>query len=138
MKMLRRLPQLLRFIPGTAQDVRSYFITLQYWLGGSDDNVLNMVRHLIDRSADGPRKSLRGRVKVQAPVDYPEVGVYHPRMTPRFSEDVNSLPVPVGIPIQGTVGVLLLRSYLLSGNAGHYDGVIAALEAKSHSVVSRL
>jgi len=69
MKMLRRLPQLLRFIPGTAQDVRAYFITLQYWLGGSDDNVLNMVRHLIDRGADGPRKSLRGKIKVEAPVD---------------------------------------------------------------------
>ena len=135
MKMLRRLPQLLRFIPGTAQDVRSYFITLQYWLGGSDDNVLNMVRHLIDRGADGPRKSLRGSVKVQAPVDYPEVGVYHPRMTGRFSEDTHALPLPQGIPLKGTVGVLLLRSYLLSGNAGHYDGVIAALEAKGLRVI---
>ena len=135
MKMLRRLPQLLRFIPGTAQDVRSYFITLQYWLGGSDDNVLNMVRHLIDRGADGPRKSLRGSVKVQAPVDYPEVGVYHPRMTGRFSEDTHALPLPQGIPVKGTVGVLLLRSYLLSGNAGHYDGVIAALEAKGLRVI---
>ena len=85
MKMLRRLPQLLRFIPGTAQDVRSYFITLQYWLGGSDDNVLNMVRHLVDRGADGPRKSLRGKIKVEAPVDYPEVGVYHPRMAGRLA-----------------------------------------------------
>jgi magnesium chelatase subunit H len=28
------------------------------------------------------------------------------------------------------VGVLLMRSYALSGNAAHYDGVIAALEAK--------
>jgi magnesium chelatase subunit H len=135
MKMLRRLPHLLRFIPGTAQDVRSYFITLQYWLGGSDDNVLNMVRHLIDRGADGPRKSLRGSVKVQAPVDYPEVGVYHPRMTGRFSEDTHALPLPQGIPVKGTVGVLLLRSYLLSGNAGHYDGVIAALEAKGLRVI---
>ncbi|WP_396442329.1 magnesium chelatase subunit H [Limnohabitans sp.] len=135
MKMLRRLPQLLRFIPGTAQDVRSYFITLQYWLGGSDDNVLNMVRHLIDRGADGPRKSLRGSVKAQAPVDYPEVGVYHPRMTGRFSEDTHALPLPQGIPVKGTVGVLLLRSYLLSGNAGHYDGVIAALEAKGLRVI---
>jgi magnesium chelatase subunit H len=135
MKMLRRLPQLLRFIPGTAQDVRSYFITLQYWLGGSDDNVLNMVRHLIDRGADGARKSLRGRVKVQAPVDYPEVGLYHPRMTGRFSEDANTLPLPQGIPVKGTVGVLLLRSYLLSGNAGHYDGVISALEAKGLRVI---
>ena len=135
MKMLRRLPQLLRFIPGTAQDVRAYFITLQYWLGGSDDNVLNMVRHLVDRGANGPRKSLRGKVKVEAPVDYPEVGVYHPRMAGRFSEDANALPLPAALPIKGTVGVLLLRSYLLSGNAGHYDGVIAALEAKGLRVI---
>jgi len=135
MKMLRRLPQLLRFIPGTAQDVRAYFITLQYWLGGSDNNVLNMVRHLIDRGADGPRKSLRGKIKVEVPVDYPELGVYHPRMTGRYSEDVNALPLPVGIPVKGTVGVLLLRSYLLSGNAGHYDGVISALESKGMRVI---
>jgi len=135
MKMLRRLPQLLRFIPGTAQDVRAYFITLQYWLGGSDANVLNMVRHLIDRGADGPRKALRGKVKVEAPVDYPEVGVYHPRMNGKFSEDANALPLPASAPVKGTVGVLLLRSYLLSGNAGHYDGVIAALEAKGLRVI---
>ena len=135
MKMLRRLPQLLRFIPGTAQDVRAYFITLQYWLGGSDANVLNMVRHLIDRGADGPRKALRGNVKVEAPVDYPEVGVYHPRMNGKFSEDANALPLPASAPVKGTVGVLLLRSYLLSGNAGHYDGVIAALEAKGLRVI---
>ena len=135
MKMLRRLPQLLRFIPGTAQDVRSYFITLQYWLGGSDDNVLNMVRHLIDRGADGPRKSLRGQVKVQPPIDYPEVGVYHPRMAGKFSEEASALPTPDGIAVKGTVGILLLRSYLLSGNAGHYDGVIAALESKGLRVI---
>ena len=135
MKMLRRLPQLLRFIPGTAQDVRAYFITLQYWLGGSDDNVLNMVRHLIDRGAEGSRKSLRGKVKVEAPVNYPEVGVYHPRMSPRYSEDAHALPLPQAVPVKGTVGVLLLRSYLLSGNAGHYDGVISALEAKGLRVI---
>ena len=135
MKMLRRLPQLLRFIPGTAQDVRSYFITLQYWLGGSDDNVLNMVRHLIDRGADGPRKSLRGQVKVQPPIDYPEVGVYHPRMAGKFSEEASALPTPNGMAVKGTVGILLLRSYLLSGNAGHYDGVIAAMEAKGLRVI---
>ena len=56
MKMLRRLPKILRFIPGTAQDVRAYFLTLQYWLAGSDDNVANLVRLLVDRYADGPRR----------------------------------------------------------------------------------
>ncbi len=135
MKMLRRLPQILRFIPGTAQDVRSYFLTMQYWMGGSDDNVLNMVRHVIDRGADGPRKVLRGSVKVPPPVDYPEVGVYHPRMVERYSENPQDLPLPTGGAAHGTVGILLMRSYLLSGNAGHYDGVIAALEARGLRVI---
>ena len=30
---------------------------------------------------------------------------------------------------RGTVGLLLMRSYLLAGNGAHYDGVIAALES---------
>ena len=34
------------------------------------------------------------------------------------------LPAPAG-RAQGTVGLLVLRSYVLAGNAGHYDGVIA-------------
>ena len=135
MKMLRRLPQLLRFVPGTAQDVRAYFICMQYWLGGSDENMLNLVRHVIDRGAAGERRSLRGVAKPQPPVEYPELGVYHPRMSGRLSEDASRLPLPEGQPVRGTVGILVLRSYLLSSNAGHYDGVIAALEARGLRVV---
>jgi magnesium chelatase subunit H len=58
MKMLRKLPKLLRFIPGTAQDVRAYFLTLQYWLAGSEENLANMVRLLIQRYGQGSRKAL--------------------------------------------------------------------------------
>jgi magnesium chelatase subunit H len=134
MRMLRRIPQMLRFIPGTAQDVRAYFLTLQYWLGGSEQNVLNMVRLLVDRYADGPRRSLRGTVRPEDPVEYPDVGVYHPRMPGRLGERAEALPVPAG-GNGGAVGLLLLRSYLLSGNAGHYDGVIAALEARGLRVI---
>jgi magnesium chelatase subunit H len=133
MKMLRRIPQMLKFIPGTAQDVRAYFLSLQYWLGGSEDNMVNMVSFLIDRYADGPRKVLRGLAKVGAPVEYPELGVYHPRMSGRLSESMDDLPS--SNKGQGKVGILLLRSYLLSGNAGHYDGVVAAMEAKGLQVV---
>ena len=135
MKMLRRLPQMLRFIPGTAQDVRAYFLAMQYWMSGSDENVLNLVRHVIDRGADGPRRGLRGTVKADAPVHYPEVGVYHPRLAGRYSEAALALPLPEGGAVRGTVGLLLMRSYLLSGNAGHYDGVIAALEARGLRVI---
>jgi magnesium chelatase subunit H len=137
MKMLRRLPQMLKFVPGTAQDVRAYFLTLQYWLGGSEDNMANMVRYLVDRYASGARQQLRGTVKVGVPIEYPELGVYHPRMAQRLSENISDLP---GLPskqtaVQGRVGILLLRSYLLSGNAAHYDGVIAAMEANGLQVV---
>jgi len=136
MKMLRRIPQLLRFIPGTAQDVRAYFMTLQYWLGGSEENIRNMVRSLVDRYADGPRRVLRGSGRPADPVEYPELGVYHPRMPGRLAESVDQLPsLPDGTTHTATVGVLLLRSYLLAGNSGHYDGVIAALEARGLKVI---
>ncbi|HZX23471.1 MAG TPA: magnesium chelatase subunit H [Woeseiaceae bacterium] len=133
MAMLRRLPQILRFIPGTAQDVRAYFLTLQYWLASSDDNVANMVRFLIGRYADGPRRGLRDRVKAALPAEYPEVGVYHPRLRQRMGEDARRLPKADGR--NGTVGLLVMRSYVLAGNTDHYDGVIAALEARGLRVI---
>ncbi|MFK8014137.1 MAG: magnesium chelatase subunit H [Gammaproteobacteria bacterium] len=136
MKMLRRLPRILRLIPGTAQDVRAYFLTLQYWLGGSPENVLNMVAYLIGRYGSALPAELRASIKANPPVEYPEVGVYHPRMESRLSTDAADVPLPQQSEgAQGRVGVLLLRSYLLSGNAHHYDGVIAALESKGLQVV---
>jgi magnesium chelatase subunit H len=134
MTMLRRLPKLLRFIPGTAQDMRAYFLTLQYWLAGSEANIANMVRLLVDRYADGPRKTLRGVAKAAAPVDYADIGVYHPRIKDRIVESLSALPAETA-KARGTVGLLLLRSYLLAGNSGHYDGVIAAFEAKGLRVI---
>jgi magnesium chelatase subunit H len=133
MKMLRRIPQILRFVPGPAQDVRAYFLTLQYWLGGSEENVANMIRMLVDRFTDGPRRALRGTLKVQPPTEYPEIGLYHPRMKGRIGERADALPRPDAV--HGTVGVLLLRSYPLAGNAAHYDGVIAELEARGLRVI---
>ncbi|MEM8851181.1 MAG: DUF3479 domain-containing protein, partial [Pseudomonadota bacterium] len=52
MKMLRRLPKLLRYVPGKAQDLRAWFLCMQYWLGGSDDNFEGLLRHLIGRYSD--------------------------------------------------------------------------------------
>jgi magnesium chelatase subunit H len=130
MRMLRRLPKLLRFIPGAAQDVRAYFLTLQYWLAGSDDNVADMVRALVDRYAAG---RVRGARPAAAPRSYPEVGVYHPDMRARLADRPDALPASAGTA--GTVGLLLLRSYLLSRDTGHYDGVIRAMEARGLKVV---
>ena len=140
MKMLRRLPKILKFIPGTAQDVRAYFLTLQYWLAGSEENVGNMVHFLVDRYASGARKTLQGLAKVADAVEYPNVGVYHPKMAHRdavnrMAAAVATLPSYATAGKRGTVGLLLLRSYILAGNTDHYDGVITAMEARGLRVI---
>ncbi|WP_291134063.1 magnesium chelatase subunit H [Hydrogenophaga sp.] len=135
MRMLRRLPKILRFIPGTAQDVRAYFLTMQYWLAGSEQNMFNLVQFLVDRYAAGARRGLRGTLKPGVPLEYPEVGVYHPRMAQRLSAGLGDLPRVATSGKGGTVGLLVMRSYLLAGNTGHYDGVITALEARGMKVI---
>ncbi len=132
MKMLRQIPKLLKFIPGTAQDVRAYFMALQYWLAGSEENLGGMLRLLVGRYAAGDRAHLSGSLRVTPPVDYPEVGLYHPHADGRIVERIEQLP---SAGSNGRVGILLLRSYALSSNAAHYDGVISALEAKGLQVI---
>ncbi|MFN4225902.1 MAG: magnesium chelatase subunit H [Hyphomonas sp.] len=133
MKTLRRLPKLLRYIPGVAQDVRAYFLAMQYWLAGSEKNIANAVRFLIDRYAAGPRAHLRGRLDPSPPEEYPDTGLYHPRLNPPVTERPEALPkAPAHQPV---VGLLVMRSYITSGDTGHYDGVIAALEARGLRVV---
>ena len=133
MQMLKRLPRLLRFIPGAAQDVRAYFILMQYWLAGSDFNIAQMIRFLANRYADGPRLPLRGLLPAADPIEYPEIGVYHPDLPERISETVAALPNNAAA--RGTVGLIIMRAYVLADDTAHYDGVIRALEAEGYNVV---
>jgi magnesium chelatase subunit H len=170
LKMLRRLPRILKFIPGTAQDVRNYFLGMQYWLAGSEENVGGLIAHLVSRYAAGPRATLRDALAVKAPVEYPDVGLYHPRLPGGIGADVvavrkaslayrsgacertgkacpadcprsgaavqHAIPARIAALAKGrTVGVLLMRAYVLSGDRAHYDGVIEALEARGLVVV---
>ncbi len=131
MAILRRLPKILRWIPGKAQDLRAWFLTMQYWLGGSDDNVEAMVRFLISRYASD--KALR-KGKAPLPVEYPDVGLYHPDVKGRITTKLSDLPAPAK-PV-GTVGLLLMRSYVLASDSAHYDAAIRALEAKGLRVIA--
>ena len=130
MKMLRRLPRILRLIPGKAQDLRAWFLIMQYWLGASDDNIEAMVRFLIGRYCR--HEAWRG-TRAPAPLDYPDTGLYHPDLATRITEDAADLPQSEGA--QGTVGLLMMRSYVLSGDTAHYDGVIRALQARGLRVL---
>jgi magnesium chelatase subunit H len=127
MAMLKRLPQILRFIPGAAQDVRAYFIAMQYWLAGSEENVENLIRYLVARYVPG-----FAGLTHNPPQSYPDTGLYHPRLTGRMTEDLAALP---RASRNATVGLIVMRSYVLSKDTGHYDGMIAALEAQGLNVV---
>ena len=131
MRMLRRLPKILRYIPGKAQDLRAWFLTMQYWLGGSDDNVEQMLRFLIGRYASDT--GMKG-ADAAPPIDYPEVGLYHPDLPGHhITTEAEALPTPEHAT--GTVGLLLMRSYILASDCAHYDAVIRALEARGLRVI---
>ncbi|MGB3408784.1 MAG: cobaltochelatase subunit CobN [Jannaschia sp.] len=123
MKMLRRLPKILRFVPGKAQDLRAWFLSMQYWLGGSDENFEGLLRHLLGRYAPGIE------MQAMAPVEYPEVGLYHPDTG--IVGDVSRIKAKGEV----TIGLLLMRSYVLARDTAHYDHVIRAYEAKGIRVL---
>ncbi len=132
MRMLRRLPRILKLIPGKAQDLRAWFLSMQYWLGGSDDNVEQMIRFLIGRYSD--RADWHG-AKADAPIEYPDVGLYHPDLPGhKIVTDLADLPSDPMAPV-ATVGVLMLRSYVLASDCAHYDAVIRAFAARGMRVI---
>lgn len=131
MKMLRRLPKILKLIPGKSQDLRAWFLCMQYWLGGSDANTEQMVRFLLSRYAH--RADWRG-THADDPIVYPDVGLYHPDLPDlHMTTDLADLPASDATT---TVGILLLRSYILSGDTAHYDHVIRQFEAHGMRVIA--
>ncbi|MDE8348928.1 MAG: magnesium chelatase subunit H [Acidocella sp.] len=133
MKLLRNLPKILRFIPGAAQDLRIYFLGMQYWLAGSAINIESMVRMMVGKYATGPRKNFQIAKPIAEPMEYPDMGLYHPRAAGRIVTKISE--IPRCNHAKGTVGILLLRSYLLAEDCAHYDGVINAIEAAGFNTV---
>jgi len=130
-KMLRRLPKILRLIPGKSQDLRAWFLCMQYWLGGSDENIESLVRFLLSRYAVS-RPAWLG-TQADLPVEYPSVGLYHPDLPGNhIADQIAELPGAAEGP---TVGILMLRSYILAGDTAHYDHVIRTFEARGMRVV---
>lgn len=134
MAMLRQIPKFLRFIPGRAQDVRAYFLVLQYWLAGSTENMAQLIKFLINRYAAGPRKALKGSLKVLPPKEYPEIGVYHPRLPGNLTDNLDAAPKPQAKNSR-KVGLLVMRAHVLSGDTAHYDGAIAEIEARGFQAI---
>ena len=89
-----------------------------------------MLRYLMGRYAS--RTEWRGIV-ANAPIDCAEVAMYHPDLPNRIITNLADLPRPVDAKV--TVGLLMLRSYVLASDTAQYDAVIRGFEARGIACV---
>ncbi|MBD2020537.1 magnesium chelatase subunit H [Leptolyngbya sp. FACHB-36] len=143
LKLLRTLPQVLKYLPvEKAQDARNFMLSFQYWLGGSQENLENFLLMLADRYVfkDGDRASLT----YQDPVTFPDMGIWHP-LAPAMYEDVKEylnwfnsrrdIGGDLKDPLAPTIGLVLQRTHLVTGDDAHYVAMVSELEAMGARVI---
>ncbi|MFB8790348.1 MAG: cobaltochelatase subunit CobN, partial [Potamolinea sp.] len=140
LKLLQTLPKVLKYLPlDKAQDARNFMLSFQYWLGGSSDNLENFLLMLADKYA------LKGRnLKFSEPVVYPDMGIWHP-LAPTMFEDVkeylnwhnsrNDIPDDLKDPLAPSIGLVLQRTHLVTGDDAHYVAMVQELEAMGARVI---
>merc|ERR1719426_675404 len=149
LKLLRTLPKVLKYLPGDkAKDAKSFMMSFQYWLGGSPENLQSMLLSLattyvpaVVEKAD--ISSLEAEGLIAEPVLLPDKGIWHP-LGPEVcqtAEEYFSWYEQEHAPAAGlaedapVVGVVLQKSHINTGDAGHYVSLISELEARGAKVV---
>ncbi len=141
LKLLQTLPKVLKYLPmDKAQDARNFMLSFQYWLGGSSDNLENFFLMLADKYVFKGEKTM----SFQEPVTYPDMGIWHPMATQMF-EDVKEylnwydtrkdISADLKDPLAPTVGLVLQRTHLVTGDDAHYVAMVQEFEAMGARVV---
>lgn len=146
LKLLRTLPQVLKFLPiDKAQDARNFMLSFQYWLGGSPENLENFLLMLADKYVlkDVDKQNLPSPT-YEAPVVYPDMGIWHPLATTMF-EDVKEylnwytarkdISSDLKDPLAPCVGLVLQRTHLVTGDDAHYVAIVQELECLGARVI---
>ena len=143
LKLLNTLPKVLKYLPiDKAQDARNFMLSFQYWLGGSAENLENFLLMLVDKYTSVEKNSLS--VQYRDPVTYPDLGIWHP-LAPQMFEDLkeywnwhNSRPdisADLKDPLAPTVGLVLQRTHLVTGDDAHYVAMVQELEVMGARVI---
>lgn len=142
LKLVRTLPKVLKYLPSDkAQDARLYILSLQFWLGGSPDNLQNFLKMISGSYVP----ALKGtKIEYAEPVLYLDSGIWHP-LAPCMYDDVKEYLNWYGTrrdaneklksPDAPVIGLILQRSHIVTGDDGHYVAVIMELEARGAKVV---
>ena len=121
-----------------AQDARNFMNSLQYWLGRSSDNLENFLL-MISKAYVPALENMD--MEIAEPETVAETGIWHP-MAPYMYEDLKEylnwydtrkdITFAKDAPV---VGLVLQRSHLVTGDEGHYAGMVMELEARGAKVV---
>mgnify|MGYP006272697711 CR=1 FL=1 len=134
--MLRNIGKILRFIPGKAKDLHTYIAVHDYWMHASSENIKRMLILLLTRYVPGCDVT----VDIQEPIHYPDAAIYHPAADHPFPDlaayERWLQQTQPQRDFVGTVGLLSLRTVLLSGNTAHLDALIHQLEAQGVKVIT--
>jgi magnesium chelatase subunit H len=143
LRFVERMPALLRFVPGAGRlgDVKHYLQLFCYFLQPTPANICSMLLYALKHYGGDAR--LAG-AKVPPPEAVPAVGVYHP--------DAESVFESFGeyrrwhdararrsggqtLEPSKTVGLLLMRTNVVSGTRRHYDALVRAVEREGLAVL---
>ena len=131
--LLRNVGKIMKYIPGKARDLHTYIAIHDYWMHSSPENLYRMICLLIDRYIPG----YHGRLTVDDPIFYPDAAIYHPDAPAPFTSvaDYQAWRKSRGLyrngDSSGTVGILSMRTVVLSGNTAHLDALVRSLEARN-------
>jgi magnesium chelatase subunit H len=150
LKLLRTLPKVLKYLPvEKAQDARNFMLSFQYWLGGSPENLENFLLMLADRYVitDKPIEGApqgEASLEYEDPVTYPDMGIWHP-LSPTMFEDIKEylnwydsrrdISADLKDPMAPTVGLVLQRTHLVTGDEAHYVAMVQELEYMGARVI---
>ena len=136
LRLVERMPALLRFVPGAGRlgDVKHYLYLFCYFLQPTPANVRSMLLYALKHYGADARLA---RVKPPPPETVPAVGVYHPEAPSIFESfeayrrwhDARARRAGTArLEPSKTVGLLLMRTNVVSGTRRHYDALIRAVE----------
>jgi magnesium chelatase subunit H len=145
LKLVDRLPALLRFVPGAGRlrDVKHYLYLFCYFLQPTPANIRSMVLYAVKYYV--PREQLaQSGIKVPPPETMPAVAIYHPDAPSLFEsfaayrkwyERRGSNNGKLSLDADRTIGLLLMRPQIVSRTRQAYDGLIRAIEAEGLAVL---
>lgn len=144
LKLLNTLPKVLKYLPmDKAQDARNFMLSFQYWLGGSAENLENFLLMLSDKYVQ-KRNAAQSTLQYRDPVTYPDMGIWHP-LAPHMFEDLkeylnwHNSRQDIGEDLKDaftpTVGLVLQRTHLVTGDDAHYVAMVQELECMGARVI---